>query len=748
MKKNFTYLKALFLVMLLVAGSGAVWGQNVVWKLINSVNDLAPGEYLISTLNGSAVFNGTITSGHGQTVSVSNVAVDNTIPDKDVPASALIMTFTAGTTANSYLISNGGKYLAATKAASGGLALDAKYSDFYWTFSDTSDGFLVSGTIASGATVYLRDYNSGTFRTYGSKNGNELALYKKVVESSLPKPDFFFAVEEATATVGVDFTAPSLTNTSDGVVTYVSSDENVATVTDNGVVTIIGDGTTVITASVPETANFAPASAKYTLTVVDPNKFTTTLNFGDNTGWNFPITAVSTESVHTNNGVTCKISYARFLNNAGLFLNKDQGYVIVTALDNQIPSKIDLTTPSGSLSGSAAVTLFVDGKELGTTNVGQSSKTFTIVIPAANRKPGAEIQLKSSGANTQIAQLEISGPMFVQITEVTPGNIGTAGTLAPEVTASGDWTQSDIETLALILSENQVPVTSITFTGTVTSDADEIITMAPNCLKIFADGVTAPAAWTTNVVKLDASGKGTSASISLNASAAFATPVIINADEVSFLREGIVSGNKSTLYLPFAATLPEGFAAFTYNGVEGTTVKFTPVEGLVLAANTPYLITPNATEISISQTNVEILPEPGVTPSADYTFLGTYQTISAEGFYGFKDNGFKLGIAGATVPAFRAYLKPAASPSGAPAVLSIDVTGEGTTGIDNAVFEGTNVYVDGGVVYILTDQAQEVNVYGIDGRLVRTEMVGEGQHAVNGLEKGMYLVNGRKVIIK
>ena len=28
MKKNFTYLKALFLVMLLVAGSGAVWGHQ------------------------------------------------------------------------------------------------------------------------------------------------------------------------------------------------------------------------------------------------------------------------------------------------------------------------------------------------------------------------------------------------------------------------------------------------------------------------------------------------------------------------------------------------------------------------------------------------------------------------------------------------------------------------------------------------------------------------------------------------
>ncbi len=80
-------------------------------------------------------------------------------------------------------------------------------------------------------------------------------------------PTFAFSETAVTIFVGDEFTAPTLTNTSDGTVTYDSSDKSVATVDASGNVTIIGKGETTITASVTETDDYYAATAEYTLTV-------------------------------------------------------------------------------------------------------------------------------------------------------------------------------------------------------------------------------------------------------------------------------------------------------------------------------------------------------------------------------------------------------------------------------------------------------------------------------------------------
>ena len=68
-------------------------------------------------------------------------------------------------------------------------------------------------------------------------------------------------------TLGNTFTAPILTGITDGV-TYKSSITAVATIDAAGNVTIVGaEGTTIITASAPETENYLAGEATYTLTV-------------------------------------------------------------------------------------------------------------------------------------------------------------------------------------------------------------------------------------------------------------------------------------------------------------------------------------------------------------------------------------------------------------------------------------------------------------------------------------------------
>ena len=82
-----------------------------------------------------------------------------------------------------------------------------------------------------------------------------------------------YETTEYTINVGESFNAPTLTNPNSLAVTYESSNTDLATVDENGAVTLVvgATGTTTITASFAGNDTYLPGSASYTLTVVDPN---------------------------------------------------------------------------------------------------------------------------------------------------------------------------------------------------------------------------------------------------------------------------------------------------------------------------------------------------------------------------------------------------------------------------------------------------------------------------------------------
>lgn len=93
--------------------------------------------------------------------------------------------------------------------------------------------------------------------------------------SSLHSADLSFGETTSyNATLGESFTAPTLAYAEgfDGNIEYLSSKESVATVNaTTGEVSLVGAGTTTITASFAGNDTYAAGSASYTLTVVDPN---------------------------------------------------------------------------------------------------------------------------------------------------------------------------------------------------------------------------------------------------------------------------------------------------------------------------------------------------------------------------------------------------------------------------------------------------------------------------------------------
>ena len=121
--------------------------------------------------------------------------------------------------------------------------------------------------------------NSVTFQI-GSLKGKNRRLQKLTITYSTSLQPAGLSFGDPAPTVDADlykpteFDTPSLTNPNGLTVTYASSNEAVATVDANtGVVTLVGVGSTTITASSVKTETYAAGSASYTLNVTDSSPY-------------------------------------------------------------------------------------------------------------------------------------------------------------------------------------------------------------------------------------------------------------------------------------------------------------------------------------------------------------------------------------------------------------------------------------------------------------------------------------------
>lgn len=103
---------------------------------------------------------------------------------------------------------------------------------------------------------------------------------------------------------------------------------------------------------------------------------------------------------------------------------------------------------------------------------------------------------------------------------------------------------------------------------------------------------------------------------------------------------------------------------------------------------------------------------------------------------------------------FRAYLSTnegKTSVASAPMLYSIG-GGDGTiTGIEDIPFatpeKATKAYSRNGVLYINTNADRTINIYDVTGRTIRIIEAREGMNEVHGLDSGIYLLEGQKVVI-
>ena len=259
MKKNY-FLHTAILLLALVCGSVPVWSQT--YKKISSIEELTDGKYVIAYEN-MAMEN----KANGSRIAATAINVtDNAIISPDA---SIIWEIT--TTANGMSINNNGTYVVGVNSNNASLSSNFEEKTCEWNFSVEKDNFRATNVQYSNRFL---QYNSSSkwFACYQSNsNQKDLTLYK-LEETGKSNPELTFSgiTGDITKMLADGSYSSKATTKSDATIVYSSSNQEVATIDQQGTVTLLAGGTTVIKAEVAETATFNASFIEYTLKVTDP----------------------------------------------------------------------------------------------------------------------------------------------------------------------------------------------------------------------------------------------------------------------------------------------------------------------------------------------------------------------------------------------------------------------------------------------------------------------------------------------
>jgi len=325
--------------------------------------------------------------------------------------------------------------------------------------------------------------------------------------------------------------------------------------------------------------------------------------------------------------------------------------------------------------------------------------------------------LDNMGQTIYIDDIKVEGPMVngsgiraLADDALKDQRVNITGSLSKgtyQCTWEGDWHPENYDDYTTLSSKISSDVCFLDLTGATVADGDgpQLRSKNPNLL------ILSPTAFfdTDNVITWDAgNSRNNTPKMVLTDAYPFYTPNEFHADAVEVTRN--LKAGINSLCLPFYTAETEistNCKIATYKN--GTTFTYADHA----EANVPFLATAvdaAAEKLNFTDKTVAITPV-----SLGTTFVGVYAPQNAENFYGINGEGkLQKGGSGANINSFRAYL---IAVSGAREITFEDET----TG--------------------LTDVSSKTS----DGRGECFNLAGQ---RVAQPTKGLYIVNGRKVVIK
>lgn len=208
------------------------------------------------------------------------------------------------------------------------------------------------------------------------------------------------------------------------------------------------------------------------------------------------------------------------------------------------------------------------------------------------------------------------------------------------------------------------------------------------------------------------------------------------------LKRTLLAGTWNSLVLPFSMNetqVKDAFGVDTrvyyYNGVTSNKFNFLRHYYHVIQAGVPCLIVPSQVNSNNQYTITGVTINSDVTTvTADgYSFIGSYSpsTVPANSYFvGQKGNEGRIysNTVAKNMNGMRAYLHQTSTNAAKVTGLSFDDDNSTVTAIEDVT---TDVTVNNG------------NIYNLSGQLVKT-----GATNLDGLDKGIYILNGKKYVVK
>ena len=374
--------------------------------------------------------------------------------------------------------------------------------DFEVAFTSNREVIAVTeGTEASGfntsngQTQFANGVTRGVPGTadvyYRFKGNSTYSGAMAVVTFTITKANQTLAFSESSKTVSYEpngTVTNTLTHTGDGAVSYESSDKNVATVADNGTVTIKNSGVATITATAKETDLYNAATASYTLTVTGDGGYVVDNLTWDETNFNTPSEIAygnhaNIRATTTAEGKTVK------------YRSSDESVATVSIIDYDISGTfypVCQITPVAK--GTVTITAYVEGegdknpKEITTSNITIHGTTFGVqfrslegyvtqgktITPFVKVPNGDWSDFTSVTVTTTDATIATVGAgetsTFSSTATLTDGNgVKTEGGLLKAIYPTIHGVAVGSTTITLTLESTKYETTTITYTIHVTN---------------------------------------------------------------------------------------------------------------------------------------------------------------------------------------------------------------------------------------------------------------------------------------